>query len=296
MKPAYSPYIERFPEDFSVKHKISEHPEKKNFHLHKQMEIVFCLSSNLKCKFENGIIAQVPKGGIILFGSMDLHYMFTENGSGLCDRYVLYFSSDYISRFSTPEINLLECFFLKKSNQPAVLSIPETQQTELLRLLEKMDYCENPPEGAPPPYGGALLTRFLLGQFLLTVNQLYFSQYGGRSPSFHNHAELVYDIYEYIQKHYAESLSTDSIAKAFFISKTQLYNLFKEISGTTVTDYIQEFRLSRAKDFLINSELPIEIIGQSVGYDNLSSFCRAFKRQTALSPIQYRKKYADSGA
>ena len=106
----------------------------------------------------------------------------------------------------------------------------------------------------------------------------------------------MYDIYEYIQKHYAESLSTDSIAKAFFISKTQLYNLFKEISGTTVTDYIQEFRLSRAKDFLINSELPIEIIGQSVGYDNLSSFCRAFKRQTALSPIQYRKKYADSGA
>lgn len=293
MDTAYSLYTERFPEDFSIKHKISEHPEKKNFHLHKQMEIVFSLSSNLKCKFENGIIAEVPQGGIILFGSMDLHYIFTENGSGLCDRYVLYFSSDYISRFSTPEINLLECFFLKKSNQPAVLTIPKTQQEDLLGLLEKMDACENPREGAEQLYGGSLLTRFLLGQFLLMVNQLYFRQYGRQSSSFHNHAELVYDIYEYIQKHYMENITTDSIAKAFFISKTQLYYLFKEVSGITVTDYIQEFRLSRAKDFLINSQLPIEIIGQSVGYGNLCSFCRAFKRQTSLSPIQYRKKHAE---
>ena len=50
----FSRYTEKLPEEFSVRHKITETTEKKNFHLHRQMEIIFALSGNLKCKFETG--------------------------------------------------------------------------------------------------------------------------------------------------------------------------------------------------------------------------------------------------
>ena len=97
----FSATRKKLPEEFSVRHKITETTEK-NFHLHGQMEIIFALSGNLKCKFETGEI-DIPRNGWILFNQMDLHLYLSEDGSGICDRYVLYFSSNYISRFSTPE-------------------------------------------------------------------------------------------------------------------------------------------------------------------------------------------------
>ena len=109
-------------------HKITETTEKRNFHLHRQMEIIFALSGNLKCKFETGEI-DILRNGLILFNQMDLHYIYPEDGSGICDRYVLYFSSNYISRFSTPEVNLLECFLFRPGNQPVVLTVPDRQLT-----------------------------------------------------------------------------------------------------------------------------------------------------------------------
>ncbi|MDD7637327.1 MAG: AraC family ligand binding domain-containing protein, partial [Clostridiales bacterium] len=60
----------------------------KNFHLHKQLEIIFALSGNLKCKFESGI-THIPRNGMILLNPMNLHYIFPEEESGICDRFVL---------------------------------------------------------------------------------------------------------------------------------------------------------------------------------------------------------------
>ena len=82
----------------------------------------------------------------------------------------------------------------------------------------------------------------------------------------------------------------DDVCKLFLIGKTQLYNIFKEISGMTVSEYITEYRITKAKDFLINSDCSIEMISQAVGYQNVSSFSRAFKSRAGYSPIQYRKK------
>lgn len=291
----FSRYTEKLPEEFSVRHKITGTTEKRNFHLHRQMEIVFALSGNLKCKFETGVI-DIPRNGLILFNQMDLHYIYSENGSGICDRYVLYFSSGYISQFSTPEVNLLECFLLRPGNQPVVLTVPDRQMGAFLSVLSRMEYYNRPDGGRDPApaYGRDLHLKFLLGEFLLLANQLYTERFGPLSTSaYREHARLVYDIYEYIGGHYSENLTTDSLSRLFLVSKTQLYNVFKEISGMTVSDYITEYRITRAKDFLINTDYSVEMIGQAVGYTNLSSFSRVFKEQAGCSPIQYRRRHTD---
>ena len=66
-------------------------------------------------------------------------YIYPEDGSGICDRYVLYFSSNYISRFSTPEVNLLECFLFRPGNQPVVLTVPDRQLDSFLSVLSRME-------------------------------------------------------------------------------------------------------------------------------------------------------------
>ena len=93
-----------------------------------------------------------------------------------------------------------------------------------------------------------------------------------------------------MEKYYPEELNTEDIARHFGLSKTQLYYIFKEVSGMTVSEYITEYRITRAKNLLINSTQSIELISQETGYGSLSSFSRVFKARTGCSPLQYRKK------
>lgn len=101
MSNLYKNYLESFPNEFSILHKISSQTEKKSFHMHKQLEIIYTLSDNLKCRSEQGIV-DLPSNTLVLFNTMDLHYIFSEPGSGICDRYVLYFSSSFISSLFHP--------------------------------------------------------------------------------------------------------------------------------------------------------------------------------------------------
>ncbi len=285
-------YNEIFPEEFSIQHKITDTTEKKTFHLHQQLEIIFALSDNLSCKFEDEIV-KIPQYGMILLDQMNLHYVFKEKDSGVCDRYVLYFSSSYISNLSTPEINLLECFLLCHKRKEYTLNIAPEYRSDFLSLLRQMDdFQNNTDKTAPSSFGWNLHTKFLLGQFLLLVNQRYIEQYGAAANAIHSaHSNLVYQIYDFVEKYYTQDLDTEGIARNFGISKTQLYYIFKEVSGSTVSDYITEYRIIKAKELLINTTYSVEIISQKTGYSNLSSFSRLFKAKTGLSPLQYRKKY-----
>ncbi len=283
-------YNEIFPEEFSIRHKISNMTEKRTFHCHRQLEIVIALSDNLKCRFEDHL-AHIPRYGIILLDQMNLHYMFNSDPSSPCDRYVLYFSSNYISRLSTPEVNLLECFLLSQKRKKYILPIPDGYHAAFLSLLEQMNEFQNSPDPAIPAAFGNLHTKFLLGQFLLLTNQCYCSQYGAAPTAIRSfHSDLVYQIYDFVEKYYHEELNTEDIARHFGLSKTQLYYIFKEVSGMTVSEYITEYRITRAKNLLINSTHSIELISQETGYGSLSSFSRVFKARTGCSPLQYRKK------
>lgn len=285
-------YKEFFPEKVSVKRKVTERTEKKNFHLHKQVEIVFALSGNLKVQFEDCIVS-IPKNALLLLDSMSLHYIFSEDGSGICDRYVLYFDADYISSFSTPEINLLECFLMRKDERCVLLRPEDDELGELFRLLEHMEKLFCRLEGGHEEYGEDLLLKLLLGQFLLTISRVDNRQRGRRkSLSYGAHSVLVSRICEFIKENYHTNLTAEDLANRFAVSRTTLYNMFKSVFGITVNEYITNCRIARAKDLLINSNYSVEIISDMVGCSSISTFSRLFKSETNVSPLKYRKAFA----
>ncbi len=285
---ANSRYFEKLPDKFSIKHKTKETPIS-SFHRHQEFEILFALSDMI-CRIDD-MQLEIPQYSLILLNPLDLHCILPKAPTA-CDRFVLYFSSGFIADLSTPEVNLLECFMLRADHRPNIISIPEQERTAFLSLLEQMLYYHNAskePDSAV--YGASLQARFLLGEFLLMANRLFFKEsHLNATPISLGHAQLVFDITDYIRHHYREPLSAGVLANTFFISKTQLYYIFKEVSGLTVNDYLTEYRITQAKNLLINSDYSVEMISDAVGYSNLSSFSRAFKTITKLSPLQYRKR------
>lgn len=289
----YQHYLENFPEEFSIRHKIAEHTEKKSFHLHRQVEVMYAVSDNLKCRTEHDNIS-IPSGSILLIDTMNLHYIYGEEGSGLCDRYVMYFSNGFISSLSTQEIDLMECFMADSSVYPMILHPQKSQQTSLRKLMDQMIESTAKQENADTPqtaFMGILNTKFLLGQFLLILNQVFFAEHGRRSSSENSHYAIISSINEFIRDNIQQEITMDLISKHFAVSKTQLYSIYKEVTGRTISEYITDYRISKAKDYLINSDYSIEAIGEKVGYMTISSFSRTFKNVAEISPLQYRKKY-----
>ena len=110
------------------------------------------------------------------------------------------------------------------------------------------------------------------------------------TASYQAHSRAVSDIRQYIDTHYSEELAVDNIAREFLMSRTMLYNLFKEVMHMSVSDYLTHVRITQAKALLINTDYSVEIISQMAGYGNISSFSRVFKARTGVTPLQYRKK------
>lgn len=93
----------------------------------------------------------------------------------------------------------------------------------------------------------------------------------------------------YIRKNYSDKmLSVQSIADSVFLTPTYISGLFKKKTGKTIGQYIQDYRMEKAAEFLKNPEYKIYQISDMVGYEDAHYFTKLFKKQTGLKPSDFR--------
>ncbi len=93
----------------------------------------------------------------------------------------------------------------------------------------------------------------------------------------------------YIKAHYFENISVHSVAAHVGISRKYLFAIFKSEQGLSPKDYIIDYRIKRAMEFLKNRELSIGDVAYSVGYSDPLAFSKMFAQKTGTSPTEYRK-------
>lgn len=94
---------------------------------------------------------------------------------------------------------------------------------------------------------------------------------------------------EYIETHWLDAFDINETAKAAGLSRTHFSRLFKKHTGITPHNYYVNFKISRIKDKLLDSNLSITQAFAACGLDYNGHFARVFKEKTGLSPSQYRK-------
>lgn len=119
-------------------------------------------------------------------------------------------------------------------------------------------------------------------------------QWGKTQILFENHIpdfdrERIEAVIFYINQYYAQPISLDILSKIACMSHNKLSNLFKQIYGSTITEYVQSLRINKAKELLLNSDYKIGEIANTVGYKLHGSFSELFKRNTGLTPNEFRK-------
>lgn len=105
------------------------------------------------------------------------------------------------------------------------------------------------------------------------------------------HHPLMLRVKEYLNEHYANpDLSLTFLSSEFELNAKYLSQMFKEEFGVNFLDYLGNFRIQQAKRLLLESGESVQEIGVQVGYPNVRSFMRVFKKLTGVTPGEYRKK------
>jgi len=103
---------------------------------------------------------------------------------------------------------------------------------------------------------------------------------------------LINEIIEYIYENYGDNtLCLQSIAKHFNYSVSYISRIFKEHTGYTLINYVDNVRMQKTKQLLREADYSISQILTLVGYNDKNNFIRKFRRSEGITPMEYRKNY-----
>lgn len=120
----------------------------------------------------------------------------------------------------------------------------------------------------------------IVGRTLQRIREKRLAQ-GGKS---------VEVVKRWIEEHYSEQAELSNLAGMVYLTPTYLSKLFKQETGMTITDYLIEIRIKRAKQLLADSSnLKIHEVGHEVGYPDPAYFNKLFKRMVGVTPNEYKR-------
>ncbi|WP_010271484.1 helix-turn-helix domain-containing protein [Paenibacillus senegalensis] len=106
--------------------------------------------------------------------------------------------------------------------------------------------------------------------------------------------QLIRKVTDYIHENFESELSLQQIADHFECSPYQLSRMFKEQMQINFVDYLIQYRIDKAKEWLVHSDLSIKDITAKLSYTTTQNFSRVFKQITGIPPGKYRERYRQS--
>lgn len=109
-----------------------------------------------------------------------------------------------------------------------------------------------------------------------------------------NHIEpswvmTVQAIKDYIQNHYFEPLTIQDIADKFKYNRSYLCRMFKDVEGKSPKQYMVDLKMQIASKMLLESDVSVKYVSNSVGYVDSFTFSKMFKKRMGVSPQEYKK-------
>lgn len=248
-------------------------------HYHSNYEIYYLFNGE-RNYFIKDSTYKVHPGDLVLIDSNAVHKT-SDLGVPNHERIVLYFTPSYFEGYSLEDRELLLAPFTK--GYPLMrLNLQERLQVENLLSSLLTELNEQPP-------GYQLHIRHMAGELLLFTARSFLKR--GVLPEYEPTPvqRKVSDIVRHINLHFSEALELDGLALQFFISKSHLSRVFKEVTGFGFAEYVNITRVKEAERLLRETNFSVTLVSEIAGFDNFSHFGKMFKRLTGLTPRAYRK-------
>jgi AraC-like DNA-binding protein/mannose-6-phosphate isomerase-like protein (cupin superfamily) len=267
-------YKVRMPETFS------------QFPLHYHGEVELIHVSEGKGVITVNLKPYVVTAGTIAFISPGiLHSMEQLQGQPFVYRNIIFdlkMVLSYISDDST--LNTLLPLMANKIYFPVIIDMQNSLNTLLTAYINTMQQIH---DARLPGYELAIKAQIMLMIYLLTSNNLLLTDKYYLKSS----VGKLKKVLTYISGHYEESISIQDAATVYGSSASNFMRFFKNTTGSSFIQYLNDYRLNIAQEKLLTTSCSILDIAVNTGFNNLSYFNRMFKSKFKESPSSYRKKY-----
>lgn len=102
---------------------------------------------------------------------------------------------------------------------------------------------------------------------------------------------LAEEIYEYLHTAYRQPFSLTDLSRHFSFHPTYITRCIKKKYQQTPLQLVTRIRIEEAQKLLRTTQLPVNIIGQTVGYSDSAYFCKQFKKLAGMTALEYREHY-----
>ncbi len=253
---------------------------------HSYYEFYFLLSGSVTFNLD-GRDYQMQAGDILLIAPDQYHQATINNAPGQpYERYVLWLDPEYIKKLSSDRTDL-SLSFKKSYISSSHIHLTRDMQIVINNLLQMLLINSTSQE-----YGSDLLSTAYVVEVLVRIAKYKLFQqniYFERSNEDIESNPIVLNALNYINEHIYENIKIQDITNYLYISKSYLSKLFSETMGLSVHQFITKKKLYLAKQDLLGG-YSINYIYQKYGYENYTSFYRAFKSEFGLSPRSIKKK------
>lgn len=247
-----------------------------SLHFHDYYEILLFLEGDIRYICEtNTFLPQ--RGDLLVVPPGCLHTSRINADKTLYTRHVFYL---YPSAFDAYQGGALLDFLQADHGRPFLSALKGTELEQVMSLLDQLD--------------ATLLSSAqddkALSQALIIQLFHIFNRQARRDIRFDAYfPQNVVEIQKYLDEHFTEVSTVSEVATHFFYSREYVSRLFKRHLNTTVADYVLKRRISHSQ-LLIASGLPLIDVCFQSGFGSVSTFIRAFRNITGMTPSVYRKK------
>ncbi|GGG04338.1 AraC family transcriptional regulator [Paenibacillus abyssi] len=244
---------------------------------------------------ENGVPYVLRKGDVFML-EPNLDHEGLEKHA--CDYYYIHFSHSDIQALDIPDLLTLAkrivleedshsdqhdntiCYFPKHFTLSHKTSLHHAFHTmnEMVQLYRRKHYNE-------------MLIALTFSGFLIEVSREHLITKLQKNSSKHTKSFMkVNSLLDYIHQHYSQKITSVDIEQEFECNFDYINRIFKQVTGHTITRYVNLIRINHAKELIQATHLSIGEIGYLTGLNDPYYFSKVFKNYVGMSPIQYSKK------
>lgn len=258
------------------------HNPRKAFHIpvhwHDEVEIIYMKKGELRISIQEQMF-YAKEGDLFFVNSGELHFMESEDLS--VEYYTILFPLEFISFQVDDELEQELLLPLRQKQLLFPTVCEEKMKDELAKWVAQLVFI-NEEKGS----NYSLRTRIILLEILeFLMRKEAFAALNHRSST-----KLQSEMIAYVQAHYVEKITLAMLADEFHLSEKYISWYFKEHFSISFMQYVLHLRMSKAKEMILTTELPVTEIALSCGYPSVNLFIRNFKEIYGETPLQYRKK------
>lgn len=263
-------------QDFQLSHNRDPYFRTMEFHAHDFLELYYFLDGSVTYYIEDQVYDLCP-GDLLIIPAGKMHRPVIANEHAAYERMVLWITPQYLQSIDSPAGDLQKNL-QKVGEHGYCVPFRGDETVFVTALLKKLLYMQN--NDTDPKFCAGAVELYLW-----TI----FRSYGVIDTTHRNETQVIPQVIRYITEHFSEPLTLEDVAAEFFVSKSYLNRHFKAYTNSTVYAYIMALRLTHARRMLREGTPAVEA-GRECGFSDYSTFYKAFKTQTGLSPQQFKSK------